>query len=245
MSDYDSEDSHKVSVDFPIVNSEDERRVEKKMADACREGLYWELGLTSYFKLNLNNSKGTTYNSQPQTYFACTTQRARVLVRYDTHLKLQHAGRYTRARQFRLFDAPLPYTPAPTIGGVALEPPPPAKAYKMQIDLDTNIISSHPFTESQMKFTYGFVNEYQKAFKKNEKLALRNREFKIKLHGISESYDGMLLRYVTSDTAHYFKCNKPGEGKSGHWSVFTIEFGELKKWSPKKHLPKLKEIAEV
>jgi hypothetical protein len=144
-----------------------------------------------------------------------------------------------------LFDAPQKYTRAPTIEELVLEPPPPAKAYKMQIDLDTNIISSHPFTESQMQFTYGFVNEYQKAFKKNEKLALRNREFKLKLHGISESYDGMLLRYVTSDTAHYFKCNKPGEGKSGHWSVFTIEFGELKKWSPKKHLPKLKEIADV
>ena len=46
MSDYDSKDSHKVSVDFAIVDSEDEGRVEKKMADACREGLYWELGLT-------------------------------------------------------------------------------------------------------------------------------------------------------------------------------------------------------
>jgi hypothetical protein len=57
MSEYDYEDSYKVSVDFPIVNSEDERRVEKKMADACREGLYWELGLTSYYKLNLNNPK--------------------------------------------------------------------------------------------------------------------------------------------------------------------------------------------
>ena len=245
MSDYDYEDSYKVSVDFPIVNSEDERRVEKKMADACREGLYWDLGLTSYYKLNLNNPKDTAYNSQLRTYFACTTQGAPLLVRYDTNLKPQHVGRFCRKRRFHLFDAPQKYTPAPTIEELVLEPPPPAKAYKMQIDLDTNIISSHPFTESQMQFTYGFVNEYQKAFKKNEKLALRNREFKIKLHGISESYDGMLLRYVTSDTAHYFKCNKPGEGKSGHWSVFTIEFGELKKWSPKKHLPKLKEIADV
>ena len=245
MSEYDYEDSYKVSVDFPIVNSEDERRVEKKMADACREGLYWELGLTSYYKLNLNNPKDTAYNSQLRTYFACTTQGAPLLVRYDTNLKPQHVGRYSRKRRFHLFDAPQKYTRAPTIEELVLEPPPPAKAYKMQIDLDTNIISSHPFTESQMQFTYGFVNEYQKAFKKNEKLALRNREFKLKLHGISESYDGMLLRYVTSDTAHYFKCNKPGEGKSGHWSVFTIEFGELKKWSPKKHLPKLKEIADV
>ena len=245
MSDYDYEDSYKVSVDFPIVNSEDERRVEKKMADACREGLYWDLGLTSYYKLNLNNPKDTAYNSQLRTYFACTTQGAPLLVRYDTNLKPQHVGRYSRKRRFHLFDAPQKYTRAPTIEELVLEPPPPAKAYKMQIDLDTNIISSHPFTESQMQFTYGFVNEYQKAFKKNEKLALRNREFKLKLHGISESYDGMLLRYVTSDTAHYFKCNKPGEGKSGHWSVFTIEFGELKKWSPKKHLPKLKEIADV
>ena len=158
MSDYDYEDSCKVSVDFPIVNSEDERRVEKKMADACREGLYWDLGLTSYYKLNLNNPKDTAYNSQLRTYFACTTRRERILVRYDTNLKPQHVGRYSRKRRFHLFDAPQKYTPAPTIEELVLEPPPPAKAYKMQIDLDTNIISSHPFTESQMKFTYGFVN---------------------------------------------------------------------------------------
>ena len=48
--------------------------------------------------------------------------------------------------------------------------------------------------------------------------------------------------------SHYQQATrhvKWGEGKSGHWSVFTIEFGELKRLSPKMHLPKLKEIADV
>ena len=242
MSEYDYEDVYKVPVDFTIVKSAEEEFIQKKMVEACKDGSYWEFGLCSYYKLNLTNPKDKAYNNQMRTYFACTTQQSRVLVRYDANLKLQHVGGYRKGKRFCFFDVPLPYTPAPQIEEIALEPPPPAKAYKMKINPDTNLISSHPFTESQMKFTYAHINNFSKALQKNEKFVLQKQEYTFQLHGIDETYDGMLVRFITPDTAHYFKCEKPGQGKSGHWSVFTIENGWLKKWSPKKHLPKLKEI---
>ena len=240
-------DIHPVKVAFPVDKDEDEERIEKMMLEVSNN--YERLMELQFYccKLNLENPKDETYNKQVRTYFQnqYSWQRTNPLYRYDINYQLRHVGDCTRLGtckyKYTLFDEHKPYTPAPKFAEVVGKAPSRAKAYKIKMP-EINIIPSHPFKESQMKFTYAHTNDYTVCLKKNEKISLGGREIKFKLHGIDESYDGMLVRFVTPDTAHYFKCEKPGQGKSGHWSVFTIEHGWMKKWSPKKHLPKLKEI---
>ena len=242
---FDYEDVYKVVCDIPLVNDEHESRIEKRMQRECREGIYYEFGLASYFKLNLKNASGI---SSVRTFFAhtaqgCWTSGSRILVRYDKNGNLKKVGSYNRQKKFQIAQYPLPYEPV--VEGVGHLPPPPvpSKAYKMTINTDENLIPQHPFKESQIKFSYGYLNEYKNAFKKNEKLAIRNLECKYKLHDITEEYDGKLLRLVAPDLVHYFAATQSGVSKT--WNVSLDTKTELKRWAPKIHLIQLRKRCSV
>ena len=242
---FDYEDVYRVVCDITLVNDEHESRIEKRMQQECRDGTYYDFGLASYFKLNLKNSSGI---SSVRTFFAhtaqgCWTSGSRILVRYDKNGCLQKCGRFNRKRQFFMDQYPLPYSFEPVVEGTIHLPPPPvpSKAYKMKIDTDENLIPQHPFKESQVKFSYGYLNEYKNAFKKNEKLALRNLESKYELHDITEEYDGKLLRLVAPDLVHYFAATQSGISKT--WNVSLDTKTELKRWAPKHHLIQLRKRA--
>ena len=237
---FDYEDTYKVMVDITLVNDENESRIEKRMQHECREGTYWDKGLVSYFKLNLKNASGI---SSVRTFFACTAQRERILVRYDKDGNLKKVGSYNRQRKFQIAQYPLPYSSEPVVASTIHLPPPPvpSKAYKMTINTDENLIPEHPFKESQVKFSYGYLNQYKKAFQKNEKLALRNLECKYELHDFTEAYDGKLLRLVAPDLVHYFAATQSGVSKT--WNVSLDTTTELKRWAPKTHLGQLRKRA--
>ena len=243
---FDYEDVYRVVCDITLVNDEHESRIEKRMQQECREGAYYDFGLASYFKLNLKNSSGI---SSVRTFFAhtaqgCWTSGSRILVRYDKNGCLQKCGRFNRKRKFFMDQHPLPYSFEPVVEGTAIhlpQLPVPSKAYKITIDTDENLIPQHPFKESQVKFSYGYLNEYKNAFKKNEKLALRNLESKYELHDITEEYDGKLLRLVAPDLVHYFAATQSGISKT--WNVSLDTKTELKRWAPKHHLIQLRKRA--
>ena len=239
---FDYEDVYKVVCDIALVNDEHESRIEKRMQQACRDFSYYDLGLLSYFKLNLKNTSGI---SSVRTFFAHTVQRECILVRYDKNGRLKKCGTFNRQRKFFMDQYPLPYSSEPVVEGAGHLPPPPvpSKAYKMTINTDENLIPQHPFKESQIKFSYGYLNNYKNAFKKNEKLAIRNLECKYELHDITEEYDGMLLRLVAPDVVHYFAATQSGVSKT--WNVSLDTKTELKRWAPKIHLIQLRKRCSV
>ncbi len=238
---FDYVDVYRVVCDITLVNDEHESRIEKRMQQECRDFSYYDLGLLSYYRLNLKNSSGI---SSVRTFFAHSVQRERILVRYDKHGNLKKVGRFNRQQKFFFDQYPLPYEPVVEGTGTILQlppPPVPSKAYKVKIDTDENLIPQHPFKESQVKFSYGYLNEYKNAFKKNEKLALRNLESKYELHDITEEYDGKLLRLVAPDLVHYFAATQSGISKT--WNVSLDTKTELKRWAPKNHLIQLRKRA--
>ena len=239
-----------VNVNFLLTNSEEEKFIEAQMVKASNDNEKLDELQFCIRKLNLNNTTSATYNKQVRTYFIdqYSTGSMQPLYRYDKNLQLTTVGRCVRRGMgqynYNIFETPQPYTPAPKFQEIQVKPK--EAVYKIDIDKDTNLLVSHPFKESQFKLTYGTLNDYTRAYQKNEKVAIRGRSLKFKLHGIDSKHDGTLVRVITEDTAHYFKCAKPGLGKSGHLSVFLPaddgSIKEVKRWSPKKHLPMLKEL---
>ena len=239
-----------VNVNFLLTNSEEEKFIEAQMVKVSNDNEKLDELEFCIRKLNLNNTTSATYNKQVRTYFIdqYSPGRMQPLYRYDKNLQLTTAGRKVRRGienyQHHIFETPQPYTPAPKFQEIQVKPK--EAVYKIDIDKDENLLDSHPFKESQFKLTYGTLNDYTRAYQKNEKVAIRGRSLKFKLHGIDSKHDGTLVRVITEDTAHYFKCAKPGLGKSGHLSVFLPaddgSIKEVKRWSPKKHLPMLKEL---
>lgn len=245
MSEFDYQDVYKVPVTFDLTNTPIEHTIEQKMIAECKSGQFSEHNLCTYFKLNLKNASASLVRTYfAQTYSPKTLNCRKILVRYDSDFKLQIVGGYNRARKFRLYDEPILYTQLTESELHSEETPTPQQAYKIKLNPDVNVISTHPFTETQMKYTYAYTNNYEKALQKNQKIVLTNKEFLIALHDVEDTYTGLLLRFITKDTAHYFKCVKPGLGKGNTYSVFIDDKTEIKKWSPKKHLERLQNICK-
>jgi len=249
---FDRSDVLLVKVNFELLIDDDEKRIEQNMKKAINDNDLLDKLNVNTIKLNLKSTFSA--NKQVRTYFIdqYSTTSVLTLYRYDKNLQLKTVGmrkrtvlnRYQSKYDYKIFETPEEFTPAPICPTILVKPK--DAVYKIAIDKDTNLLDSHPFKESQIKLTYGTLNDYTRAYQKNEKVAIRDITLKFKLHGIDSKHDGTLIRVITDDTAHYFKCAKPGLGKGGNLSVFLPtddgSIKEVKRWMPKKHLPMLKEL---
>ncbi len=231
------------------LEQEYEKEIEEKMLIACKDMEFLDHHAFCIRRFNLKRVDSLLGKPQKEirTYFCDQfgIGKRRPLYRFNKHGTLCHAGTQIRRGagqyQYDIFTDMQPYKPAPTFD--ELRVPEYDKIKRIKLNQDENIIECHPFTEKQMKLTYGHLNDYSRAYTKAHKMATRgNVNLAVRLHDIDHSYDGLLLRIFTPSEVHYFPIQW---NTKGHTAKVTIGSMEDIVWKPRVHMQFLKNYLHI
>jgi len=226
-----------------------EEKIEEQMCLAAENDVFMDNNAFCVRRFNLKREDQLLGNTQKQirTYFCDQfgVGRRRPLYRFDQNETLCHAGTQIRlgAGQYKytFFTDMQPYKPAPKFEDLRIADT--QKIKNVVIDKETNIIDSHPFTEAQMRLTYGHLNNYSRAYTKAHKFASRGDvNLGVKMHGVDPSYEGALLRLFTPTDVHYFPIQWNVKGRT---ATVNLAGADKQVWKPRVHMQFLKNYLNI